>query len=38
MWRVENLECCGAGVVMCLEQSASDLHIVELMPLPPHHL
>jgi len=28
----------GAGVVICLQQGANDLHIVQLMPLPPHHL
>ena len=27
-----------AGVVVCLERGANDLHIVQLMPLPPHHL
>ena len=25
-------------MVICLEQSANDLHMVRLMPLPPHHL
>jgi len=25
-------------VVICLEQGANDLHMVQLMPLPPHHL
>ena len=25
----------GAGVVICLEQGANDLHMVHLMPLPP---
>jgi len=25
-------------VVICLEQSANDLHMVQLMPLPPYHL
>jgi len=25
-------------VVICLERGANDLHIVQLMPLPPHHL
>ena len=25
-------------MVMCLERGANDLHIVQLMPLPPHHL
>jgi len=28
----------GAGVVICLQQGADDLHTVQLMPLPPHHL
>jgi len=26
------------GVVICLERGANDLHMVQLMPLPPHHL
>jgi len=25
-------------VVICLEQGANDLHMVQLMPLLPHHL
>jgi len=25
-------------VVICLEQSAGDLHMAQFMPLPPHHL
>jgi len=25
-------------LVICLEQGANDLHMVQLMPLPPHHL
>jgi len=25
-------------MVMCLERGANDLHMVQLMPLPPHHL
>ena len=25
-------------MVFCLEQSANDLHMVQLMPLTPHHL
>jgi len=25
-------------VVTCLERGANDLHMVQLMPLPPHHL
>ena len=28
----------GTGVIICLEQGANDLHMVQLMPLPPHHL
>jgi len=28
----------GTSVVICLERSANDLHMVQLMPLPPHHL
>jgi len=25
-------------MVICLEQGANDLHMAQLMPLPPHHL
>jgi len=25
-------------MVICLEQGANDLYVVQLMPLPPHHL
>jgi len=25
-------------MVICLEQGANDLHIVQLMPLPPRHI
>jgi len=25
-------------MVICLEQGANDLYMVQLMPLPPHHL
>jgi len=25
-------------MVICLEQGANDLHMVQLMSLPPHHL
>jgi len=25
------------AVVICLERGADDLHMVQLMPLPPHH-
>jgi len=28
----------GAGVVVCLQRGANDLHMVQLMPLPPDHL
>jgi len=28
----------GTGVVIYLEQGANDLHMVLLVPLPPHHL
>jgi len=28
----------GAGLVICQERGANDLHTVQLMPLPPHHL
>ena len=28
----------GTGVVICLECGANDLHVVQLMPLPPHNL
>jgi len=31
----KKIEWWGAGVVICLEQSANDLHSVQLMPLPP---
>jgi len=29
---------CWCGLVICLQYSANDLDMVELMPLPPHHL
>jgi len=25
-------------MVICLEQGANNLHMVQLMPVPPHHL
>jgi len=28
----------GVGMVVCLEQDANDLHMVQLIPLAPHHL
>ena len=34
----KKLEWCGAGMVICLERGANDLHMFLLMPLPPHHL
>ena len=34
----KNLRCLGAGVVICLERGVHDLHMAQLMPLPPHHL
>jgi len=34
---VKNMEWWGAGVVICLERDANDLHIVQLMLLPPCH-
>jgi len=36
IWAIKNVQR-GAGVVICLEQGANDLHMVKLMPLPPHH-
>jgi len=32
------IEWWGTGVVICLECGANDLHMAQLMPLPPHHL
>jgi len=29
---------CKNGMVICQEQCANDLHMVQLRPLPPHHL
>jgi len=37
IWPVKKLWW-GTGVVICLEQGANDLHMAQLMPLPPHHL
>jgi len=28
----------GTGMVICLERDANDLHMVQLMPLPPHQI
>jgi len=28
----------GSGVVICLKRDANNLHMVQLMPLPPYHL
>ena len=30
--------CCACVVVICLQRGENDLHMVQLMPLPPHHL
>jgi len=37
IWPVK-IEWRGADVVVCLERGANDLHVIQLMPLPPHHL
>jgi len=37
LWPVET-EWLGTGMVICLDRGASDLHIVQLMPMPPHYL
>jgi len=34
----KKLEWWDVGMVICLERGANDLHMVQLMPLPPHHL
>ena len=34
----EKTEWWGTGVVICLQWGANDLHMVQLMPLPPDHL
>jgi len=34
----QKIECWGTGVVICVECGANDLHMVQLMPLPPHDL
>jgi len=31
------VRCC-TGIVICLQREANDLHTVQLMPLPCHHL
>ena len=42
-WRQEEhtarkkLEWWGAGMVICVERGANDLHMVQLMPVPPYH-
>ena len=35
---VKNMEWWGAGMFNCLERGTIDLHMVQLMPLPSHHL
>jgi len=37
IWPVKT-ECWGTGMVACSERGANDLHMVQLIPLPPHHL
>jgi len=32
------IEWWGTAMVVCPEWGANDLHMVQLMPLPPHHL
>ena len=34
----DTFEWCGTGMAICLERGTNDLHMVQLMPLPPHHL
>jgi len=34
----KKIECWGTGVVICLECGANDLHMVQLMPMPSHHV
>jgi len=36
-WQAVKTEWWGAGMVVWQEQGANDLHIVQRMPLPPHH-
>jgi len=38
IWPVKKLQWGGAGVVICLKRGANDLHMVQLLPLPPCHL
>jgi len=37
IWPVKT-EWLSTGMVIWLEQGANDMHMVQLMPLPPHHL
>jgi len=37
IWPVK-AEWWGSGMVVCLEHGANDLHMAQLMPLPPYHL
>ena len=36
--RPVKIEWWGTGMVICLECGANDLHMIQLMALPPHHL
>jgi len=38
VWQQEWHPACKNWVVIYLEWGANDLHMVQLMPLPPHHL
>ena len=35
---LQKIEWWGAGLTICLEQSAHDLHMVQLVPMAPHHV
>jgi len=37
IWLVKT-EWWGTGVIVCLQQAVNDLHMVQLMTPPPHHL
>jgi len=33
----KKIEWWGTGMVVCLERGTNDLHMVQLMPMPPYH-
>ena len=35
---LQKIHCWGTGMVICLERAANDMRMVQLIPLPPHHL